>query len=54
MIASCSMVPVVAFTLTKYVPSVVEAFDETVKTDVAIGLLDDRTRLVELILTLGG
>src|SRR5467141_2388544 len=54
MIVSCSIAPEVAFTPIKYVPKVVEEFDATVRTDVAIGLLDDTARLVELILTLGG
>ncbi len=42
------------FTPIRYVPSVVEAFDETVRTDVAIGLLDDKIRLAELTVTVGG
>src|SRR6266699_2833107 len=54
MIVSCSIAPEVAFTLIKYVPMVVEEFDATVRTDVAIGLLNDTARLVELIVTLGG
>ena len=54
MIVSCSIAPEVAITLIKYVPKVVEEFDATIRTDVAIGLLDDTARLVELILTLGG
>jgi len=54
MITSCSIDPEVPFALIRYVPSAVEEFDEIVSTDVAAGLMDDTTRLVELIVTTGG
>jgi len=54
MIASCSIDPEVPFILIRYVPSAVEEFDETVRMAVAVGMLDDTTGLVELIVTVGG